>query len=105
MKVLPSFHSLHTHLVRVCLIHDRAVGEKEKKQQTVPRYFPYTYFFQIHKHGRAVAEREEFMLQWAEDVDALRLQLGTERKEREDGRRELEGTILDLEDEVEELKV
>ncbi|CAM9763559.1 unnamed protein product [Scytosiphon promiscuus] len=53
---------------------------------------------------RAMAEKEEFMLQWAEDVDALRLQLGAERTAREEDRRELERTIFDLEDELDELK-
>lgn len=54
---------------------------------------------------RAVAEKEEFMLQWEEDVDALRRQLGAERKGREDDRRDLEEAIFDLEDELDDLKV
>lgn len=45
------------------------------------------------------------MLQWEEDVDALRRQLGVERKAREDDRRELEDGIFDLEDELDHLKV
>lgn len=54
---------------------------------------------------RLVAEKEEFMVQWEEDVDALRQQLGSERTRREEDRRELEGAIFDLEDELGELKV
>ena len=45
------------------------------------------------------------MLQWEEDVDALRRQLGAERKGREDDRRDLEEAIFDLEDELDDLKV
>lgn len=54
---------------------------------------------------RAVAEKEEFLVQWEEDVDALRRQLGAERKGREDDRRELEEAIFDLEDELDDVKV
>ncbi|CAM9213002.1 unnamed protein product, partial [Ectocarpus sp. 8 AP-2014] len=53
---------------------------------------------------RAVAEKEGFMAQWEEDVDALRNQLGAERKAREEDRRDLESVIFDLEDEVDDLK-
>ncbi|CAM9475726.1 unnamed protein product [Ectocarpus sp. 8 AP-2014] len=44
------------------------------------------------------------MAQWEEDVDALRNQLGAERKAREEDRRDLESVIFDLEDEVDDLK-
>lgn len=45
------------------------------------------------------------MQQWEEDVDALRTQLVGERRRREDERDDMEGVIVDLEDEVEDLKV
>ncbi|CAN0507798.1 unnamed protein product, partial [Ectocarpus sp. 12 AP-2014] len=53
---------------------------------------------------RAVAEKAGFVVQWEQDVDALRNQLGAERKAREEDRRDLESVIFDLEDEVDDLK-
>lgn len=68
-----------------------------------PTFDVFTVFESIHR--RAVAEKEEFVLQWEEDVDALRLQLGAERTRREEDRRDLEEAIFDLEDELEHIKV
>lgn len=45
------------------------------------------------------------MRQWAEDVDALRAQLVAERRAWESDRSELEDVVVELEDELQELKV
>ena len=49
-------------------------------------------------------KKEEFVAQWEEDVNALRHQVVAERKRRENEGEELEGVILDLEDELDDLK-
>lgn len=54
---------------------------------------------------RAVAEKQEHMRQWAEDVDALRAQLVAERRAWESDRSELEEIVAELEDEVKDLKL
>lgn len=72
-------------------------------------------FFQHHTHthtptehagsNRALAEKDEHMKQWGEDVDALRAQLVAERRAWENDRTELEDIAADLEDELNDLKV